>query len=660
MLNKTIIEDIDFIAGQPLPWHKLEGATVLIAGATGYLPVYMVETLLYLNDRHKKNIKVIALARNPEKVAQKFGHHLDRKDLEFIYQDVCDPIKLKLGQKVDYVIHAASQASPKYYEADPVGTLSANTVGTINLLSLAKKDVLKGFLYLSTGGVYGRVEDWQIPVKEDDYGYLDPTDVKTCYSESKRMGENICVSWFHQYGIPTRIVRISYVYGPGMDQNDGRVFPAFVSDVVNGRDIVLKSDGSATRSFCYIADATLAFFTVLLKGADGQAYNVGVEKETSILELANSLVKLFPEKKLKVIIQPESRAAIRSKGEVRRSCLDISKIRSLGWQPQHVFEQSCRKTILSYEATRQQERQGAAGVALRVSRPQQRLQRVLITGGSGFIARNMLEQEPAVHQLTARGSKELNLLDHEGVERYFKNNAFDVIIHTATYDAASKYSVKDPARVLENNLKMFFNLARCRNHFGKMFFFGSGAEYDRQHWRPRMKEDYFDQYVPGDQYGLSKYIMTKHAQEADNIYNLRLFAVFGKYEDWRIRVISNLCHRAVMGEPLEIDQNKAYDFLYVDDLLRLMNWFIANQPKHKVYNICSGRTMEFKAIARTIRDISGKDLQVSFKEPGLGVEYSGDNSLLLNELGGFDFARIEDSIRDLYHWYERRARENVS
>jgi nucleoside-diphosphate-sugar epimerase len=346
--NKIIREDIEFIVSHNLPWDRFNNATVLISGANGFLPAYMVETLLYLNDKYDKKIKVIALARNREKTLKRFYHHKNRNDLEFIFQDVCEPVKIKKNKKVDFIIHAASQASPRYYETDPIGTLSANIIGTINLLKIAEKEHCKGFLYLSTGGVYGRVEENHIPMKEDDYGYLDPTDIKACYNESKRMGENICVSWFHQYGIPTVIVRISYIYGPGMHLNAERVFPSFVSDVVNHRDILIASDGSATRSFCYIADATLAFFTVLLKGRNGEAYNIGAEKETSILELANVLVRLFPENNIKIIKNP-AKQPVNTRSLIQRSLLDISKIKSLGWEPAFDLDKGCQRTMLSYK-----------------------------------------------------------------------------------------------------------------------------------------------------------------------------------------------------------------------------------------------------------------------------------------------------------------------
>jgi GDP-L-fucose synthase len=199
---------------------------------------------------------------------------------------------------------------------------------------------------------------------------------------------------------------------------------------------------------------------------------------------------------------------------------------------------------------------------------------------------------------------------------------------------------------------MFFNITRCKDYFDKVIYFGSGAEFSRENWIPKMKEDYFDQYIPTDQYGFSKYIMTKYAQSSNNIYNLRLFGVFGKYDDWRTRFIPNACCHAVLNLPIRIDQNKYFDFLYIDDLIKIVKWFINNRPKQNVYNVCTGKIIDFKTIAEKIIEISGKKLEINIKVEGLGREYSGDNTLLTRELKKFKFSSIDDNIRDLYNWYD--------
>lgn len=348
MRNPVIEEDLQTITGCDPDWDRFAGKTVLISGANGFLPSYLVETLLYLNDKTTRGtIKVVGIVRNRAKALARFAEYANRPDLQLIIQDVCQPVIV--NEKVDYIIHAASQASPKYYGSDPVGTLNANVLGTYNLLELARENKVRSFLFISGGEVYGEVREDQIPTKEDSYGYVDPLNVRSCYAESKRMGENMCVAWNHQYGVSAKIVRLYHTYGPGMSLDDGRVFADFVSDVVHKRDIVMQSNGSATRAFCYIIDAIVGIFLVLLRGKDGQAYNVGNDKgEISILELANLLVNLSPDKKLRVVRKEDIEREGYLKSRITRACPDISKMRALGWEPRYTVEEGFKRTIRSY------------------------------------------------------------------------------------------------------------------------------------------------------------------------------------------------------------------------------------------------------------------------------------------------------------------------
>lgn len=345
--HPIIDEDLKQIISFPLDWERLFGKSFLISGANGFLSAYMLETLLFLNDAHGAGIRVSALVRNREKAMRRLGHLAGRSDLAFIVQDVREPIA-DLGH-LDFVIHAASQASPKYFATDPVGTFEANVLGTQRMLQLAKHRDCQGFLFLSSGEVYGQALDPSVPVGETSYGFLDPLKIRSCYAEGKRAGECLCASWHAQFGVPAKIVRISHTYGPGMSLDDGRVFADFVADVVGRRDIVLKSDGSARRPFCYLADATIAYFMVLLKGKSGEAYNVGSETETSILELAEMLCALFPERECKVILQRRSAADAYLASPVIGGHFDISKIRELGWEPTTGIQEGFKRTVLSYE-----------------------------------------------------------------------------------------------------------------------------------------------------------------------------------------------------------------------------------------------------------------------------------------------------------------------
>ena len=280
---------------------------------------------------------------------------------------------------------------------------------------------------------------------------------------------------------------------------------------------------------------------------------------------------------------------------------------------------------------------------------------ILITGGSGFIGRNLAEQLASTYEVLAPSSAELDLLNEQAVREYLGRHSFDVIVHTAT--TRSNRRLVAPPDLLDRNCRMFFNLLRNQGRFGKMIHFGSGAEYDRFQVPARVREDYFDTRVPRDAYGFSKYICARYIDRSDRIVDLRLFGVFGAYEDYTVRFISNACCRALKGLPIVLRQDVVFDYLYVKDLVKLTMWFIENNARHKAYNICSGRAVALSELARVIArvsaQVSGRNPNVSVMAEGMGPEYSADNSRMLTEMGGYQFWDLEGAIRDLYAWYER-------
>jgi UDP-glucose 4-epimerase len=278
--------------------------------------------------------------------------------------------------------------------------------------------------------------------------------------------------------------------------------------------------------------------------------------------------------------------------------------------------------------------------------------RLLITGGSGFIGRNLAEQLASSYEVWAPSSAELDLLKEQAVRDYLDAHRFDVIVHAAT--TRSNRRVAAPTDLLDRNCRMFFNLARNQGRFGKMIYFGSGAEYDRVQLPPRVREEYFDTRVPRDPYGFSKYICAQHIERSERIVNLRLFGVFGRYEDYTVRFISNACCRALKGLSIVLKQDVVFDYLYIDDLIRVAKWFIENNPRHKAYNVCTGRPLRLTQWAEIIARISGRNPRVSVTIEGMGPEYSADNSRLLKEIGGYHFGDLESSVSKLYRWYEQQ------
>ncbi len=345
--HPIVEEDLRNIVSSTLPWEQLFGKVILISGANGLVPSYMLETLLYLNETARAGIHTIALIRNKERAMHRLGHLVGRTDLTFVVQDVRDPYSGP--NSADFVIHAAGQASPTFYSSDPVGTFAANVIGTGRMLEVARNARSEAFLFFSSGEVYGQVQDPSIPLKETSFGPMDPLIVRSCYGEGKRGGETLCACWHSQFGVPAKIVRLSHTYGPRMDLHDGRVFADFVADVVAGRDIVMKSDGSARRPFCYLADTIEGIFRVLLCGNNAEAYNVGAESEISVLQLAELLCRLFPERKCRVVRQERDAKDPYVTSSNSGGRFDISKIRSLGWTPRTGIENGFWRTVKSYE-----------------------------------------------------------------------------------------------------------------------------------------------------------------------------------------------------------------------------------------------------------------------------------------------------------------------
>jgi len=342
MENNIVDNDIQEILKEDLPWKNLEGTTVLVTGANGFIPNYIVRTLLAL-----KNVKVLAIVRNIQNAEKRFSDLIGNSNFELIVQDVNVPFNIDV--KIDYIIHAASQASPKFYGIDPVGTLKTNCLGTSYLLDIAVKNKVKKFLFVSSGEVYGCVNENTPELIETYTGNVDVTDIRSCYGESKRMGENMCVCYSHQYNIPVNMIRLSHTYGYGFKMDDGRAIPDFVSSILNNKNIVLNSDGSAKRSFCYISDMIKGLFYVLFKGENKNAYNIASEKETSILELAKLMINIFPEKNLKI----EYKEGVYKNGYIRaqstRAKFNVNKLKALGWKETVDLKEGLAKMLYAYK-----------------------------------------------------------------------------------------------------------------------------------------------------------------------------------------------------------------------------------------------------------------------------------------------------------------------
>lgn len=334
-MHPLIKRDMEDIYSRRSDWDIFDGKNVLLTGAYGMLASYVVYFLCYLKKEKNIDVKLTAVVRSSDKFYKKFSDLDSIGECAVIESDLSQ--KLKISTAVDYIIHAASLASPQYYSVCPVDVLQPNTIGNYNLLQLAKEKQVDAYLLFSTGDVYGTVNVESGLIDEDTFGAMNTLDVHNCYSESKRMAETMCKSFQVQYNVPTKIVRIAHTYAPTMDiENDPRVFASFVKDIVNRQDIVMKSSGAGKRSFCYITDAIAGYFTVLLDGKDGEAYNVcNTSQYVSIRQLADCLANLYPDRHIHVVQKERSADEHYTENVLllaSESTPDNSKLKKLGWE----------------------------------------------------------------------------------------------------------------------------------------------------------------------------------------------------------------------------------------------------------------------------------------------------------------------------------------
>lgn len=349
-VKKAVYSDIFEITSADLSWNKFKDKTVLITGAGGFIGYYLVLTFLLRNDLHNDNTKVIALVRNAQRAKEKFGSLLERDDITLCVQDVSDKIK---AEKSDFVIHAASQASNIQFENDPVGTINANLTGTANVLDFAKESQSEAALIISSLKVYGAVHNGKNFLTETDIGYVDFTSYKNCYAVGKRASETLAASYSRQYGMEVKIARPSYIYGAS-SLNDDRVWAQFIANVVRRENILLKSNGAANRSFCYVSDTVTALLFILLSGETALPYNISYEKsDTTIRNFAKTACEAFPERNISLsFANPEDEAepsASVSPLSPAPEIMDSSRLKALGWKPAVDLKEGIRRAVAILE-----------------------------------------------------------------------------------------------------------------------------------------------------------------------------------------------------------------------------------------------------------------------------------------------------------------------
>ncbi|HTL89202.1 MAG TPA: NAD-dependent epimerase/dehydratase family protein [Leptolyngbya sp.] len=361
-----IAEDLDYICNNLTEeFGAMAGKNLLITGGAGFLGYYFVQSVLHWNQKQDsaQQIRLTVYDNYSRGVPTWLMDLKGDPTLTLLKHDMTQPLPSTMSD-FQYIIHAASIASPTFYRRDPIGTMDANVNGLRNLLEFFKNQQAQGkevggFLFFSSSEIYGDPSPENIPTSEDYRGYVSCTGPRACYDEAKRYGETLCVNFAQQYGLPIKSARPFNNFGPGLKITDRRLLPDFARDVLSGKDITMLSDGSPKRTFCYSADSIVGYYKVLVKGHPGEAYNIGIESpEISVAELAEQVVSIskqlfgYTGKVIRKVSEDKDYLV----DNPNRRCPVIEKARThLGYNPTILIEEGLRRSLIWYQDNQEAE-----------------------------------------------------------------------------------------------------------------------------------------------------------------------------------------------------------------------------------------------------------------------------------------------------------------
>ena len=347
--NAIFKEDMEFIAAcESIDWAKLENSNVLVTGATGLIGSTIVSALVYADKKMNLNLQVIALVRNLKKAEIQFAPQSDFSDALTFVEGTVEELPC-ITEDVDYIVHGASPTASAFFVEHPVETINIAVQGTTNLLNLASKKAVKGFVYLSSMEVYGAPQTDDL-ILESQGTTIDTMSVRSSYPEAKRLCECLCTSYAMEYYVPAKVVRLAQTFGPGVSIKDVRLFAEMARCVIDNKDIVLKTMGTSKRCYLYTADSATAILTILLSGKNGEAYNAA-NRDTycSIVQMANMVKSKLSNDAISVVT-PDNGFHDNKYPPDHILNLSAEKIMSLGWNSRFALIDMFKRMIATLKA----------------------------------------------------------------------------------------------------------------------------------------------------------------------------------------------------------------------------------------------------------------------------------------------------------------------
>lgn len=341
--NKQYLEDVRKIAEMPFDWDKFKASSIMISGATGMIGSFLIDVIMYRNAYANQGCTVYALGRSETKASDRFGTYMSYPNFKFVECDILNINSIQVNGCIDYIFHFASNTHPVAYATDPIGTVTANIIGTKNLLDLAKNHNTKRFVFASTVEIYGENRGDCEKFTEDYCGYINCNTLRSGYPESKRAGEALCQAYIKQYEMDIVIPRFSRTYGPTMLINDSKAISQFIKKGVASEDIVLKSDGKQLYSYSYVADAVSGALKCLFDGVCGEAYNIADESSDISLKNLAQVIAEFTGKSVMFELPDETENM--GYGKVTKALMDSSKLKKLGWESNYNLKDGITRTI---------------------------------------------------------------------------------------------------------------------------------------------------------------------------------------------------------------------------------------------------------------------------------------------------------------------------